>query len=171
MLRGPPVRMVSLVSGYDSLIHTPLLFPWIPLCLLTFEVCFQGDRGDPGPEGLAGTAGSTGPEGPVGLTGSPGDRGNNVSVSITNQRDSSCPSSPSLYLGRTRPWWTSRCSWSQGQSGPPGASGGERSSRKPGTTGPEGPQRVHWAPWSARSSGKYFLRKFQVFMGEIELFR
>lgn len=166
--------MVSLVSGYDSVIHMLLLFPWIPLCLLTTEVCSQGDRGDPGPEGLSGAAGSTGPEGPIGLTGSPGDRGNNVSVSVTNQtfqiKDSSCHSSLSLFLGRTRPCWTSRCSWSQGQSGPPGTSGREGSNRKPGTTGPEGPQRVHRAPWSARNSGKYFLGKFQVFVGEIELF-
>lgn len=94
--RDPPGRMVSLVRGYDSRIQLSLLFPEIPLCLLTTAVCFQGDRGDPGPEGLAGAAGSTGPEGPVGFTGSPGDRGNNVSVpptNLTDPNDSSCHSS------------------------------------------------------------------------------
>lgn len=94
--RDPPGRMVSLVRGYDSGIQLSVLFPWIPLSLVTTAVCFQGDRGDPGPEGLAGTAGSTGPEGPVGFTGSPGDRGSNVSVppsTWTDPNRSSCRAS------------------------------------------------------------------------------
>lgn len=97
MRRDPPGRMASLVRGYDPRIQLSVPFPWIPLCLLTTAVCFQGDQGAPGPEGLAGAAGSTGPEGPVGFTGSPGDRGNNVSVPPTNATDpnhSSCRSSP-----------------------------------------------------------------------------
>lgn len=78
---------------------------------------------------------------------------------------------PSLYLGRRRPRWTGRFPGSQGQSGPPGASGGERSSRKPRSAGPEGPQRVHWAPRSTWNNCKIASDKFQRFLTEIQVLR